>query len=69
MNVFTIQAPASFLSRMAVKVSDTSSDSSCSDDGGDYETEDEDSDSDTENKEWEGSASEQGSDPEVIVIR
>ena len=69
MNVFKIQAPASFLSRMAVKVSHTSSDSSSSDDGGDYKTEDEDSDSDTENKEWEGSASEQGSDPEVIVIR
>ena len=56
MNVFTIQAPASFLSRMnnianAKVVANelgTSSDSSSSDDGSAYETGDEDSDSDAE---------------------
>ena len=56
MNVFTIQAPASFLSRrnnianakVAADELGTSSDSSRSDDGSAYETGDEDSDSDAE---------------------
>ena len=61
MNVFTIQAPASFLSRrnnianakVAADELGTSSDSSGSDDGSAYGSGEEDSDS----------------DPEVIVIR